>query len=134
MDSSDPDDDRFMVDWTELALQVQLYARAATEVLGESAKTGSVHFLKDNQRVSVPITDGALDDAIANIEWAVQGILAGDFPMRPHPEKCDACDFKAICAKAPQDFSKLTTQPPALHIPDGRETARAFSQYRPATQ
>ena len=133
MDSGDPDDDKFVVDWTELALQVQLYAKAAVEVLGENARTGSVHFLKDNQRVNVSITDDALDAAIANIEWAVQGILASDFPMRPHPEKCDACDFKAICAKVPQDFSKLTTQPPALHIPDGRETARAFSQYRPAT-
>ena len=130
MDSTDPDDDSVMVDWTELALQVQLYARAATAVLGENAKTGSVHFLKDNRRVNVPITDDALNDAIANIEWAVQGILAGDFPMRPHPEKCDACDFKVICAKTPQDFDKLAAQPPALHLPDDRtEMARAFSRY-----
>ena len=135
MDSADPDNGAYMVDWTDLVLQVQLYAKAATEVLGENAKTGSVHFLKDNQRVSVPITDGALNNAIANIEWAVEGILAGDFPMRPHPEKCDACDFKAICAKTPQDFGKLGTQPPALHLPDNHtEMARAFSQYQPATR
>ena len=34
------------LDWTELALQVQLYARAADQVLGQNAKTGSVHLLK----------------------------------------------------------------------------------------
>ena len=33
------------LDWTELALQVQLYARAADQVLGQNAKTGSVHLL-----------------------------------------------------------------------------------------
>ena len=134
MDSGAPDEDTAVVDWTELALQVQLYARAATQVLGENAKTGSVHFLKDNRRVDVPITQEALDAAIANVEWAVQGILAGDFPMRPLPDKCSACDFQGICAKTPQDFSKITTQPPALHLPDNRtEMARAFSQYQPAT-
>ena len=135
MDSSDPDDESVMVDWTELALQVQLYARAATAVLGENAKTGSVHFLKDNQRIEVPIADDALDAAIANIEWAVQGILAADFPMRPHPQKCETCDFKDICAKTPQDFRTSAEQPPALHLPeDNAAIALAFSQYQPATR
>ena len=30
------------LDWTELALQVQLYARAGDEVLGQSARIGSI--------------------------------------------------------------------------------------------
>jgi DNA helicase-2/ATP-dependent DNA helicase PcrA len=33
--------------WDELALQVQLYARGATQVLGEDARTGAVRLLKD---------------------------------------------------------------------------------------
>ena len=41
--------------WTDLALQVQLYAKAANEVLGENARTGAVHLLRDNQRVEVPV-------------------------------------------------------------------------------
>ena len=118
------------LDWTELALQVQLYARAADQVLGQNARTGSVHLLKDNQRVEVPITQEAVDAALANIEWAVTGILESDFPMRPHPDKCAGCDFKAICPGTPQNFSVLTTVPPELHLPGRREMARAFSLYQ----
>jgi DNA helicase-2/ATP-dependent DNA helicase PcrA len=118
------------LDWTELALQVQLYARAADQVLGQNARTGSVHLLKDNQRVEVPITQEAVDAALANIEWAVTGILESDFPMRPHPDKCAGCDFKAICSGTPQNFSVLTTVPPELHLPGRREMARAFSLYQ----
>ena len=117
------------LDWTELALQVQLYSRAAEQVLGANAKTGSVHLLKDNQRVEVPITDNALDAAIANIEWAVRGILASDFPMRPDPDKCNACDFKSICPRTPQPFLESTGDPPELHLPKGTELARAFSRF-----
>lgn len=119
------------LDWTELALQVQLYARAAEQVLGQNAKTGCVHLLRDNQRVDVPITQEAMDAAIANIEWAVRGILASDFPMRPHPEKCSGCDFEKICPKTSQDFGVLTHVPPVIHLPgDRRESARAFSLFQ----
>lgn len=118
------------LDWTELALQVQLYARAADQVLGQNARTGSVHLLKDNQRVEVPITRKAVDSALANIEWAVRGILASDFPMRPHPDKCSKCDFQTICPRTPQGFQNLTTVPPELHLPGRRERVRAFSLYQ----
>ena len=47
------------LEWTELALQVQLYVRAADQVLGQNARTGTVHLLKDNQRVEVPISEGS---------------------------------------------------------------------------
>ncbi|MDY6916344.1 MAG: ATP-dependent DNA helicase [Chloroflexota bacterium] len=118
------------LDWTELALQVQLYARAADQVLGRNARTGSVHLLKDNQRVEVPITQEAVDSALANIEWAVSGILSSDFPMRPHPDKCSKCDFQTICPGTPQDFRVLTTVPPELHLPGREEMVRAFSLYQ----
>ena len=118
------------LDWTELSLQVQLYARAAEQVLGQNAKTGSVHLLKDNQRMEVPITKEALDAALANIEWAVQGILVSDFPMRPHPDKCGDCDFRALCPGLSENFSALTSVPPELHVPGGKEMARAFSRFR----
>ena len=117
------------LDWTELALQVQLYARAADQVLGQNAKTGSVHLLKDNQRMDVPITQEAVDAALANVEWAVTGILQSDFPMRPHPNKCVKCDFKSICSRTPQSFNGSSGVPPKLHLPDRKEMARAFSLY-----
>ena len=42
-------------DWREMSLQVQLYSRAAKEVIGENAETGYVHTLKNNKRVEVPV-------------------------------------------------------------------------------
>ena len=36
-------------DWREMSLQVQLYSRAAKEVIGENAETGYVHTLKDRR-------------------------------------------------------------------------------------
>jgi DNA helicase-2/ATP-dependent DNA helicase PcrA len=117
------------LDWTELSLQVQLYARAADQVLGENARTGSVHLLKDNQRVEVPITDEAIASALENVEWAVRGILAGDFPMRPQPEKCEKCDFWTICPRRSEQFAR-PDEPPPLHLPgDENEMVRAFSKF-----
>jgi DNA helicase-2/ATP-dependent DNA helicase PcrA len=116
------------LDWTEMSLQVQLYSRAAKEILGENAKTGSVHLLKDNRRIEVPVTENAIASAIANVEWAVKGIIAQDFPMRPHPEKCGSCDFNAICKMLPEGFSFSSDTPPAIQLPDGKtKTISAFS-------
>lgn len=117
------------LDWTELALQVQLYARAADKVLGQNARTGSVHLLKDNQRVEVPISEEAIDAALENIQWAVTGILQSEFPMRPHPDKCASCDFRSICPQTPQSFGVSATVPPELHLPGRKEMVRAFSRY-----
>ena len=118
------------LDWTELALQVQLYARAADHVLGQNAKTGSVHLLKEGQHIEVPITQDAVNAALANIEWAVTGILESDFPMRPHPQKCKTCDFRSICPQTPQSFTSSRAAPPELHLPGRTEMARSFSQYQ----
>lgn len=117
------------LEWTDLALQVQLYAKAATEVLGESTKTGSVHLLKDNQRVEVPVSPQALEAAIKNVEWAVDRIIDEDYPMRPETEKCASCDFRLICSKHSQDFY-TDEVPPPLHVPNGYEMIGAFSRFR----
>lgn len=66
--------------WTELSLQVQLYAKAANEVLGENARTGAVHLLKNNQRVNIPVSDEAIQAAVANVEWAVDAVLRNSRP------------------------------------------------------
>jgi len=129
MEGGDAPAESEQLDWTELSLQVQLYAKAAREVLGENARTGAVHLLKDNQRQTVPVDDDAVRAAVANVEWAIERILAGDFPARPHPEKCEACDFKALCGKRYQQF-QTEVVPPAIHVPGsaGTRLARAFSQ------
>lgn len=115
------------LDWGDLALQVQLYARGATQVLGENARTGAVHLLKDGQRVEVPVDEAAVADAVANVEWAVSRIIDGDFPMRPSPTKCGGCDFQRICPQRHEEFAGAE-RPPELHLPDGRRTnAPAFA-------
>jgi DNA helicase-2/ATP-dependent DNA helicase PcrA len=108
--------DNERLEWTEMSLQVQLYAKAAREVLGENARTGAVHLLRDGQRVSIPVDDGAMEAAVGNVEWAVDRILHSDFPMRPHPGKCETCDFQALCPQRSESFD-VDTRPPAIHLP-----------------
>ncbi|KAB8144511.1 ATP-dependent helicase [Chloroflexia bacterium SDU3-3] len=130
MEGGDNPEENEDLHWTELALQVQLYAKAARDVLGEEAKTGAVHLLKDGQRIDVPINDAAVQSAISNVEWAVDRILKGDFPMRPHHSKCASCDFKLLCPKIAQDFQE-ESQPSDIYIPGdlGIQAARAFSEF-----
>lgn len=130
MEGGDDPTNNANIDWTELALQVQLYAKAAKDVLGENASTGAVHLLKDGARVQVPVTNEAVKAAIDNIEWAVHGIISGDYPMRPHAAKCEACDFRLLCSKKPEGFQSKD-EPPALHLPNVMMQAKAFSQFDP---
>lgn len=115
--------------WINLSLQVQLYSFAAEIVLGENAKTGAVHLLKapNNEdlpnRVDVPTTDEAINAAIENVEWAVNRILEGDFPMRPSQTKCSECDFKKICAKQKEQFNSNIV-PCQIHIPETNNLSR----------
>lgn len=109
--------------WINLSLQVQLYAHAAEIVLGENAKTGAVHLLKAMNledapnRVDVPISNEAIKSAIQNIEWAVNRILEGEFPMRPSRSKCEECDFSKICSKQRQEFASEIIPDP-IQIPN----------------
>lgn len=109
--------------WINLALQVQLYAHAADVVLGENAKTGAVHLLKAenrdglSNRVDVPVDDVSTQAAVLNVEWAVNRILEGEFPMRPSGQKCNECDFVRICAKNKEDFISPEI-PESIKIPE----------------
>ncbi len=113
------DSEQNPLDWTSLALQVQLYANAANEVLGHNARTGAVHLLKDNNRVQIPVDERAVQDALSNVNWAVENILAGEYPMRPARNKCDECDFRPICPRRSEDFSNQNF-PPTIHISSER--------------
>lgn len=130
MEAGDQAEQNEDLNWTELALQVQLYAAAAREVLGHNARTGAVHLLKDNQRIQVPISSEAISSAIQNVEWAVDRIIAADFPMRPYPSKCEACDFRLLCPRVPEDF-RGGGEPPPISVPGtpGSRMARAFSEF-----
>ena len=116
------------LDWSELALQVQLYAKAAADVLDANARTGHVHLLKDGRRIEVPVDVAAVQAAVENVEWAAERIIASDFPMRPHADKCGDCDWKRLCPQVREEFASEDV-PPLLHLPRDRLTeARAIGQ------
>lgn len=114
-------------DWREMSLQVQLYSRAAKEVIGENAETGFVHTLKNNKRVKVPVDEKAVKNAIGAIEWAVKGILHEDFPMRACSANCKNCDYRALCRQEREQF-KRKEMPPAISTPAGERIIAAFEE------
>ena len=114
-------------DWREMSLQVQLYSRAAKEVIGENAETGYVHTLKNNKRVEVLVDETAVKNAIGAIEWAVKGILQEDFPMRACSSNCKNCDYRALCRQEREPF-KRQELPPVINTPVGERVIAAFEE------
>lgn len=112
-------------DWREMSIQVQLYSKAAKEVIGQNAKTGYVHTLKNNKRVEIPVDESAISNSINAIEWAVKGIMQEDFPMRSCSSNCGMCDFKALCKQQSEDFKRRDT-PPVITTPIGEQIIPAF--------
>jgi len=114
-------------DWRDISIQVQLYSKAAKEVIGEDVETGYIHTLKDNVRTAIPVDDQSIGNAIGVIEWAVRGILDNDFPMRACEQSCAVCDFKAMCAQKSESF-KSESLPPQINTPAGNKTIAAFER------
>ncbi len=114
-------------DWREMSIQVQLYSRAAKEVMDENVETGYVHTLKNNKRVKVPVDETAVKNAIGAIEWAVKGILQEDFPMRACSVNCKNCDYRALCRQEREAF-KRAELPPAINTPVGERVIAAFDE------
>lgn len=114
-------------DWREMSVQVQLYSRAAREVIGENAETGYVHTLKNNRRVKVPIDNESVNNAIGVLEWAVKGIMQDDFPMRACKSNCNSCDYKAFCRQEREPFKRKDI-PPAINTPTGHRIIAAFEE------
>lgn len=112
-------------DWRDMSLQVQLYSKAAKEIMGENVQTGYIHTLKDNKRTAIPVDSTSVDHAIENIEWAVTGILSNDFPMRACKTSCENCDFRAMCAQKRQSFAG-NELPPPINTPSGEKMAAAI--------
>lgn len=112
-------------DWREMSIQVQLYSKAAKEVIGENAETGFVHTLKNNKRIPIPVDKDSISGAIGAVEWAVKGILSNDFPQRPCQANCIKCDFSVFCTKKKQDFKRVEL-PPQINTPTGLKIVAAL--------
>jgi DNA helicase-2/ATP-dependent DNA helicase PcrA len=79
-------------------LQLRLYAIAAGKAFGLNPVQSNVHYLSDNVRLKVDISDEKLKKARAVIHNAVQGIKNRNFSRNPG-EHCKECDFNKICSK-----------------------------------
>ena len=121
-------DDSTEYDWRDMSVQVQLYSKAAKEIMGEDVETGYIHTLKDNRRTAIPVDTESVNNAIKTIEWAIKGILASDFPQRACEKSCSKCDFKALCAKRREAF-KITERPPQINTPAGLKTIAALEEH-----
>ena len=114
-------------DWRELSIQVQLYSKAAREIIGQNVQTGFVHVLKNNKRVAIPIDEKSVQNAVELVEWAVKGIIRNDFPMRGCKSKCSQCDFKSICKQKRESFLQ-NEFPPKVNTPNGLKTILALEE------
>lgn len=114
-------------DWREMSVQVQLYSKAAKEVIGQNAETGYVHTLKNNRRIEIPVDRESVESAISAIEWAVKGIMQDDFPMRACASNCSHCDYKALCMQRRENF-KRDDIPPTINTPTGIKIIAAFEE------
>jgi ATP-dependent exoDNAse (exonuclease V) beta subunit len=81
------------------ALQLQLYALAVSESLGEPVREAWLSFLAADQAVSVDVSASALDAARARLAAFVVARRRGEFPPRPG-SLCRSCAFRSVCPGA----------------------------------
>ena len=79
-------------------LQLRLYAIAAGKAFGLNPVESNVHYLSDNIRFKVDVSEEKLNDARMEIHNAVQGIKDRNF-RRNTGAHCEKCDFNKICSK-----------------------------------
>ncbi|MFC1869371.1 ATP-dependent DNA helicase [Thermodesulfobacteriota bacterium] len=79
-------------------LQLRLYSIAAGKALGLNPIQSNIHYLSDDVRISVDISQEKLEGAKEDINKAVQGIKKRCFDRTPG-KYCEECDFSKICSK-----------------------------------
>ena len=75
-----------------------MYPLKTTRTRYLSSGNANVHYLSDNVRLEVDVSDEKLKEARAVIHNAVQGIKNRNFRRYPS-EHCEECDFNRICSK-----------------------------------
>jgi len=80
-------------------LQLRLYAIAAGKALGLNPLISNIHYLTDNVRFEVDVSEEKLNKAREIINDTVQGIKNRNFARKPG-KQCQECDFCLICPKA----------------------------------
>jgi len=87
--TTDPEDDRY-------DLQLQVYSTAGRRE-GLDVRAAYVHDLKAGDRLTVDVTEPALDASEAKVVQLVDRLIAKDFAASPDARKCAGCDVGAMC-------------------------------------
>lgn len=84
------------IDDRELGLQLQVYTVAGQRE-GLDVQGAFLHDLGDAKRIEVDTSVTALNDAVATVVDAANGIKARSFDPSPEKSKCSRCDVRAMC-------------------------------------
>ena len=79
-------------------LQLRLYAIAVGKSFGLNPEKSNIHYLSDNVRLEVDVSEDKLKDARETINNSIQGIKNRDFHCNSGLH-CKNCDFNTICPK-----------------------------------
>ena len=77
--------------------QIQFYSYAARQSLGIHPERAIVHHLDTDKKDYVDISDEKLEKTRKGIESKVDSILESKFKAAPEDDKCNGCDFRALC-------------------------------------
>lgn len=89
------EDGKYELDHSE---QVRFYAYATRMSLGYKPQKAVIHHLDKDQKDEVDISDPRLEETKARIEAKVDRIIDGDFQASADKDKCEGCDFRAVCS------------------------------------
>lgn len=84
------------IDERDLGLQLQVYTIAGNRE-GLNVEGAFLHDLGAEKRVEVDTSPAALDQALAVVVEAAEGIKARKFDVSPEKSKCSRCDVRAMC-------------------------------------
>ena len=88
------EDGRYELDHSE---QVRFYSYATRESLGYKPKKALIHHLDTNEKDNVDISNTSISKTTRKISDSVEKIISRDFEATPDEEKCNGCDFRALC-------------------------------------
>jgi len=89
------EDGKYELDHSE---QVRFYAYATRMSLGYKPQKAVIHHLDTHVKIDVDISDTKLEETKVKIQQKVDKIISGDFQASPDQQKCDGCDFRAMCS------------------------------------
>lgn len=79
--------------------QLQIYSLAGRGE-GLTVEAAYLHELKDGSRSAVNISDAATTEALASVRHHLGRLRAGQFEPAPEPDRCEACEYRQVCAHA----------------------------------